>query len=361
MSVEVLKGFKRLLPYLRLAAEQRASDLYFTVGSPVMIRIEGVARPIGKQPCTAEDIAEMADAIMSDEQRGRLREQRAVDLATYAGGIGRFRANIFYQRGDLSMVMRFVGNEILSLEALKLPPVLTELAEHRRGLVLVVGATGCGKSTTLAAMIDHRNRTTTGHILSVEDPIEFNHPHHRSVVNQREVGIDVPSYEAALVSAMREAPDVIMVGEIRTRETMQACLHLANTGHLSLSTLHANNAYQALQRIVNLYPAEMREQLFMDMSLTLRAIISQRLIRGVDGKRIAAAEVLINTPYVAELISAGRIDEIRDAMSESRDRGMQSFDHALATLVNEGKISQEEALSNADSRANLEAKMHFGG
>ena len=358
---DALQGFQRLQPYLRLAAEKRASDIYFTTGSPAMVRIEGEMHAVGRQPLKAEEIAAMADAMLSDAQRDALKRERSVDLATHAGGLGRFRANIFHQRGDIAMVMRFVGADIPSIEALGLPAILSDLAMQRRGLVLVVGATGCGKSTSLAAMVDHRNRTAKGHILTIEDPIEYVHSHQRAIVNQREVGLDVPDYESALVAAMREAPDVVLIGEVRMHATMQACLHLANTGHLTLSTLHANNAHQALQRIVNLYPADLRSQLYLDLGLTLRAIVSQRLIQGVDGHRVAACEVLLNTPYVSELVTAGRIDEVYDALESSRDRGMQSFDHALATLYREGRISEEEALNNADSRANLEAKLHFGG
>ena len=258
------------------------------------------------------------------------------------------------------MVARFVGADIPTIAGLGLPEVLADLALQRRGLILVVGATGSGKSTTLAAMLDERNRKLQGHLLTIEDPIEYVHAHKRGIVNQREVGIDVPDYDSALVSAMREAPDVVLVGEIRERSTMQACLHMANTGHLAMSTLHANNSYQALQRIINFYPAELRPQLNMDLGMMLRAIVAQRLVRGVDGRRVAACEVLLNTPFVSELITSGRISEVHDALESSRDRGMQSFDHALATLYREGRISQQEALDNADSRANLEAKLHFG-
>jgi len=253
-----------------------------------------------------------------------------------------------------------IPEELKTLEELSLPVSLAELAMQPRGLVLVTGPTGSGKSTTLAAMINHRNETQTGHILTIEDPIEFIHPNRRSIINQREVGQDTMSYERALKSALREAPDVILVGEVRTRETMDACIQLANTGHLAISTLHANNAYQALQRIVNLYPEALRDQLYMDLSLTLRAIISQRLVRRKDGKRCAAMEVLLNTPYVQELILNKRIDEIKEAMNQSSDKGMLTFDHSLFGLYKSGAITLDEALSNADSRTNLEAKINFG-
>jgi len=357
---EALRGFQQLLPYLRLATQKRASDLYFTAGSPAMLRVEGQMHAVGKDALKAEQVEAMADAILSEAQRETLTHQRAVDLATHAGGHGRFRANVFFQRGEIAMVMRFVGADVPTIEVLQLPEVLNDLAMQRRGLILVVGATGSGKSTTLAAMLNHRNVSAQGHILTVEDPIEFVHPHRRCVVNQREVGIDVPDYDSGLVSAMREAPDVVLIGEVRQYSTMRACLHMANTGHLALSTLHANNAYQALQRIAAMYPSEQREQLYMDLGMTLRAVVSQRLVVGQDGRRVAACEVLLNTPYVSELITAGRIHEIRDAIEGSRDRGMQSFDHALASLFHEGRITEREALDNADSRANLEAKLHFG-
>jgi twitching motility protein PilU len=259
------------------------------------------------------------------------------------------------------MVLRRVEEQIPAIDALGLPAVLGELAMMRRGMILLVGATGSGKSTTLAAMIGHRNANAAGHILTIEDPIEFVHPNRRSIVNQREVGTDTESYERALKSAMREAPDVILIGEVRTRETMDATLQLANTGHLALSTLHANNAYQALQRIVNLYPSENRDQLYLDLAMTLRAIVSQRLVRGVDGKRVVAVEVLINTPFIQDLILNRRISDIREAMAQSSDAGMQSFDDALFALQASGRISVEEALSNADSSANLQARISFGG
>jgi len=230
----------------------------------------------------------------------------------------------------------------------------------KRGMILMVGATGSGKTTTLAAMIGHRNENAAGHILTIEDPIEFIHPNRRSIINQREVGMDTESYDRALVSSLREAPDVIQVGEVRKRETMDAVIQLANTGHLAISTLHANNAYQALQRIVNLYPDTLRDQLYLDLSLTLRAIVSQRLVRGKDGRRIAAVEVMVNTPFVQDLILSRRIEEIRHAMDQSSDKGMQTFDQSLYGLYKDGKIELEEALTNADSRTNLEAKINFG-
>lgn len=351
----------KILPYLRLAVERRASDLFFTSNAPAMLKVEGEFLTIGKTVMTSEAIRELAMSILTPEQQAQFAEQLEIDLATQAGGLGRFRVNVFTQRNAVSMVLRRVEATIPSLDALKLPPILKDLVMLKRGMILMVGATGSGKSTTLAAMIGHRNQHAAGHILTIEDPIEFVHPNQRSIVNQREVGTDTVSYERALKSALREAPDVILIGEVRTRETMDATVQLANTGHLALSTLHANNAYQALQRIINLYPSESRSQLYMDLSMTLRAIISQRLVRRKDGRRIAAVEVMVNTPFIQDLILNQRIDEIREAMASSSDKGMQSFDDALHALWASGDIEMEEALANADSRANLEARINFGG
>ncbi|MEQ1437887.1 PilT/PilU family type 4a pilus ATPase [Fontimonas sp. SYSU GA230001] len=351
----------KILPYLKLCVEKNGSDLFFTANAPAQIKIEGELVPIGKNVLTREVVKELAMSILSAEQQQYLEQHLEIDLATEAGGLGRFRVNIFNQRGSLSMVLRYIRAGVPRLDEIAgMPPVLKDLILHKRGLVLMVGATGSGKSTTLAAMINHRNETQSGHILTIEDPVEFIHPNKKSIINQREVGQDTISYERALKSALREAPDVILVGEVRTRETMDACIQLANTGHLAISTLHANNAYQAMQRIVNLYPESLRDQLYMDLSLTLRAIISQRLVRRKDGKRCAAIEVMINTPYIQELILNKRIDEIKEAMNQSSDKGMQTFDASLYGLFKEGTITLDEALTNADSRTNLEAKINFG-
>jgi len=350
----------KILPYLKLAVEKNASDLYFTSNSPAMLRIEGEMIAVGKNVLTSEFIKELALSILTPEQQEFFLKRLEIDLATQAGGLGRFRVNIFHQRNTVAMVLRLVRSDIPTIESLGMPQTLKDLAMLKRGMILMVGATGSGKTTTLAAMIGHRNETAAGHILTIEDPIEFIHPNKRSIINQREVGIDTETYERALVSSLREAPDVIQVGEVRKRETMDAVIQLANTGHLAISTLHANNAYQALQRIVNLYPDDLRDQLYLDLSLTLRAIISQRLVRAKNGKRIAAVEVMINTPYLQELILNKRIDEIRQAMDQSSDKGMQTFDQSLYGLYKSGKIELEEALTNADSRTNLEAKINFG-
>ncbi|WP_439641020.1 PilT/PilU family type 4a pilus ATPase [Nevskia sp.] len=351
---------QKIIPYLKLCVEQGASDLYFSAGATPMLRIEGELRAVGRNLLSREQVRELALSILTEAQQARLQAEHELDIATDAGGLGRFRVNLFTQRGSLAMVLRHVRAEIPTLDALNMPDVLRELALHKRGLILMVGATGSGKTTTLAAMIDHRNAQAAGHILTIEDPIEFVHCNKRSIVNQREVGVDTESYARALQSSLREAPDVILIGEVRSRDTMDACLQLANTGHLAISTLHANNAWQALQRIVNLYPDGQRQQLYLDLSLTLRAIISQRLVRAGDGRRVAAVEVLINTPYIQDLIVAGRIDALREAIAQSSERGMQSFDQALYKLYSEGVIGLDEALAHADSRANLEGKINFG-
>ncbi len=351
----------KILPYLKLAVERNASDLFFTPNAPAMLKVDGDFLSIGKTLLTTEFVRELAFNLLTPEQQEELREQREIDLATQAGGLGRFRVNIFTQRNQVSMVLRYVRGDIPQVDDLGLPATLKDLVMLKRGLILMVGATGSGKSTSLAAMLHHRNLNAAGHILTIEDPIEFVHSNQRSIVNQREVGTDTHSYARALKSALREAPDVILIGEVRTRDTMEATLTLANTGHLALSTLHANNAYQALQRIINLYPDENRDQLYMDLSMTLRAVVSQRLVRRKDGSRCAAVEVMINTPFIQDLILNRRIDEIREAMAQSSDKGMQSFDNSLYDLWKRGDISVEEALSNADSLPNLEARINFGG
>jgi twitching motility protein PilU len=353
--------FQKLLPYLNLAVQKNASDIFFTSSAPVMLKVEGEMLGVGKQQLNAQQISDLAMSILTPDQQEHLHKNLEIDLALQAGTLGRFRVNIFYQRNTLGMVLRYVKSTVPTIEELGVPEILKELIMHKRGMLLMVGATGSGKSTTLAAMINHRNENKTGHILTIEDPIEFVHPNKRSIINQREVGQDSHSYENALKSSLREAPDVILIGEIRKRDTMEACLQLANTGHLSISTLHANNAYQALQRIINLYPDELRDQLYMDLAMTLRAIVSQRLVKRKDGKRCAAIEIMINTPYISDLILKKRVDEVKEAMAQSSDKGMLTFDNSLYGLYKDGKIELEEALQNADSRTNLEAKINFGG
>jgi twitching motility protein PilU len=347
-------------PFLKLMVEKKASDLFISTDSPIRIKIEGKLLPVGKTVMTPELTRVATLGIMTEEQRAEFEKELELDFAIAEEGLGRFRVNAFHQRGRIGMVLRYITAEVPNIHDLVVPEILQELILARRGLLLMVGATGSGKSTTLAAMINHRNETLAGHILTIEDPIEFVHPNKQSIINQREVGEDTKSYARALKSSLREAPDVILIGEIRDRETMEAALELAGTGHLAISTLHANNAHQTMDRIVNMFPEEMHKQLFMDLSLNLRAIISQRLVPTKDGRRCAAVEVMLNTPHTAELILQGRIDEIRESMESSPEKGVQTFDMALHQLYKDGRIDMEEALKNADSRANLEAKINFG-
>ena len=350
-----------ITPYLKLMVEKNASDLFLTVDSQVKIKLEGKVTPVGKTILTSELSKAAAYGIMNDHQIAQFEENMECDFAiALEDGSARFRVNVFRQRGDVGMVLRLIPSKIPTLDMLGVPEILSEIIMAKRGLLLMVGATGSGKSTTLAAMLNHRNENMAGHILTIEDPVEFSHPNKKSIINQREVGVDTKSYRNALKASLREAPDVILIGEIRDRETMEAALELSNTGHLAVSTLHANNANQAMERIINLFPQALHKQLFMDLSLNIRAVISQRLVLGVDGKRCAAVEILVNTPHIAELILKGDLDEIKVAMAESGQKGMQTFDLALFNLYKEGRIDLEEALNNADSRTNLEAKINFG-
>lgn len=350
----------KIIPYLKLAVDKQASDLYFTAGAPAMIKVHGEHYPVGRNMLDAEQVKELIMELLTPEQQQVLQKHFEIDLATEAGGIGRFRVNVFHQRHKLGMVMRLIANKIPTVEELRVPLVLKELMEHRRGLILMVGATGSGKSSTLAAMVGHRNEIKGGHILTIEDPVEFSHPNKRAIVNQRELGLDTHSYMNALRSAVREAPDVVLIGECRDYDTMNACLQLAGTGHLVLTTLHASNTYQACQRMVRMFQADEREQLYMDLGLNLRAIVAQRLIKARTGGRVAAVEIMINTPYVAELIQQGKFEEIRQAMADSSDRNIQTFDDSLIQLYKDGIIEREEALANADSRSQLETKLDFG-
>ncbi len=349
-----------ITPYLKLMVEKEASDIFLTTDSPVKIKMEGKVTSVGKTVLTGELTKAAAYAIMNDKQIAEFEERMECDFAIPLGDQARFRVNVFRQRGEVGMVLRRIPNEIPTITQLGVPDILSELIMNKRGLILMVGATGSGKSTTLAAMINHRNENMAGHILTIEDPVEFSHPNLKAIVNQREVGVDTQSYANALKASLREAPDVILIGEIRDRTTMEAALELANTGHLAISTLHANNANQAMERVINMFPQDMHKQLFMDLSLNIRAVVSQRLVLAVDGKRTAAIEILVNTPHIQELILKGDIDELKVAMAESGQKGMQTFDAALFNLYKEGRIELEEALNNADSRTNLENKISFG-
>jgi len=350
-----------ITPYLKLMVEKDASDIFLTVESPVKIKLEGVITSVGKTVLTGDICKAAAYNIMNDVQIRHFEETMECDFAiALDDGSARFRVNVFRQRGDVGLVLRLIPSEIPTLEQMGLPEILKEMILNKRGLILMVGATGSGKSTTLAAMINHRNNNMAGHILSIEDPVEFSHPNIMSIINQREVGVDTLSYQNALRASLREAPDVILIGEIRDRETMEAAMELSNTGHLAVSTLHANNANQAMERVINMFPQDAHKQLYMDLSLNIRSVISQRLVTGIDGKRCAAIEIMVNTPHIAELILKGDLDEMKVAMEESGQKGMQTFDKALFNLYKEGRIELEEALNNADSRTNLEAKINFG-
>lgn len=352
---------ENLLDYLRITYERSGSDLFVTVGSQIKAKIYGSAKPLSTFVATPEITRKCAYSILTDEQIAQFEQTKDLDFAiSLPDGSARFRGNAFFQRKTIGLVMRFIPAEIPNAKDMGTPEILLELIMSKRGLLLMVGGTGSGKSTTLASMIDYRNANSPGHILTIEDPVEFSHPNKMSILNQREVGVDTASYAAAIKASLREAPDVILIGEIRTMETMEAALELANTGHLCVSTMHANNANQALDRTINMFPTEKHKSLFMDMSGNIRAIISQRLIPDVRGKRCAAIEVMINTPNIAGLILKGKLTEIKDAMKASGAKGMQTFDDALYMLYKEGKISMEEALKNADSRNDLEGKINFG-
>ena len=349
-----------LTPHLELMVEKEASDLFLTANSPVKIKIEGKIISVGKTILTHEATDKIAHSVMNKEQEAIFKETLECDFAIALKDSDRFRVNVFRQRGHVSMVLRRIQSKIPTIEELGFPEILSEMSLLKRGLILMVGATGSGKSTTLAAIVNHRNQNSAGHILTIEDPIEFSHQNLKSIVNQREIGVDTRSYANALKASLREAPDVILVGEIRVRETMEAALELSNTGHLALSTLHANNAGQAIERVINMFPQSMHKQLLMDLSLNVRGIISQRLVKAKDGKRCAALEILVMTPHIQDLILKGDIEEIKIAMEESGKKGMQTFDTALHNLYKEGRIELEEALNNASSRTNLEAKINFG-
>jgi len=339
---------------LRLMMEKGASDLFVTAGLPPSIKVNGRIVPVTRNPLSPEQARETVFAVMNEQQRREFAASQECNFAISARGIGRFRVSAFYQRNLTGMVLRRIETRIPTFEDLQLPDVLRQLSMTKRGLVLFVGATGTGKSTSLAAMIGYRNQNSSGHIISIEDPIEFIHQHQGCIITQREVGIDTESFDVALKNTLRQAPDVIMVGEIRTRETMDYAVAFAETGHLCLATLHANNANQALDRIINFFPADRHHQVWMDLSLNLRAIVAQQLIPTPDGKgRRAVIEVLLNTPLVADLIRKGEVHELKAVMKRSTEQGMQTFDQALYQLYSQGEITYEEALRHADSANDL--------
>src|SRR5262252_5094974 len=347
-------------PLFKLMVERKASDLFFTSNSPIKVKIEGAIMPINKQILTPETVRQAAYGLMTPDQLESFKRELEIDFAISEPGLGRFRVNVFYQRGYPAMVLRYISADMPQLDALGLPDMFKDLIMMKRGLILMVGATGSGKSTSIAAMINHRNEVSSDHIVTIEDPIEFLHTNKRSIVNQREVGLDTKSFARALRGVMRAAPDVILIGEIRDKETMEAAINLSGTGHLVLATLHANNCAESLDRIINMFPREQHNQIFLDLSQYLRAIMAQRLVMGKDNRRVAAVEIMINTPHIATLIKKGDVVSIKEAINTSSDKSIQSFDTSLHELYKRGSIGLEEALANADSRANLEAKINFG-
>ncbi len=343
--------------YLKYMVKQGASDLYLTTGASPSIKVQGAMVKINDDRLLPGIVDGIAHQIMNKEQADRFQRTMEMNLALSVSGLGRFRVNIFKQRGETGIVMRYIQVNIPSLKSLGVPDVIKQLSMYKRGLLLFVGATGTGKSTSMASLIDYRNERNTEHIVTIEDPIEFVHSHKKAIVNQREVGVDTESYEAALKNTLRQAPDVILIGEIRSQETMQHAIAFAETGHLCMSTLHANNANQAFERIINFFPKEHHAQLLLDLSLNLRGIISQRLVPTINKKRIAAFEILINTPLIADLIKRDDITGIKEVMEKSETSGMQTFDTALYNLYMDGQISLDDALRNADSENNLRLRI----
>jgi twitching motility protein PilU len=342
-------------------AKRNGADLYLSTGAPPSARFDGELKPLSAQPFKPGEVAAIAANIMDAEQRLEFDRELEMNLALSRPGIGRFRVNVFKQRNDVSIVIRNIKLDIPRFEDLKLPPVLLDTVMLKQGLMLFVGATDSGKSTSLAALIDYRNRHSSGHIVTIEDPIEYIHRHQQSIINQREVGVDTRSFHAALKNTLRQAPDVVLIGEIRDRETMEHALAFADTGHLVISTLHAHNAHQALDRIINFFPEERRAQLLMDLSLNLKGLVSQRLMPRQEGRgRVAAVEIMLNTPLISDLIFKGEVSEIKEIMKRSRELGMQTFDQALFDLYEAQSITFEDALRNADSvnDLRLQIKLH---
>ncbi|HYL89040.1 MAG TPA: PilT/PilU family type 4a pilus ATPase [Burkholderiales bacterium] len=337
----------------QVMADKKASDIFISVGAPINIKINGNAMPVNQTVMTAETVRTLIYEVLNERQKKEYEEEMELNTAYALEGVGAFRISAFRQKGSPAVVVRFIPGSIPPLDSLGLPEVLKEIIMQKRGLILMVGATGSGKSTSLSSMLDYRNERKSGHILTLEDPVEFIFQNKKSIVNQREVGTDTKAFEIALKNALRQAPDVILIGEIRDKQTMAMGLAYAQSGHLAVATLHANNSYHAMNRVINFYPLENRPSLLLDLSAALQAVISQRLVRTKDGKRSAAVEVLLNTRHIAELIEKGEINEIKDALEKSMSPGSQTFEQALFKLFMEGKITQEEAMANADSATNM--------
>lgn len=349
----------RITEWLQILSTERGSDLYLSTGAPPCAKFDGELKPISSEILQPGEIKEIAYEIMDPTQRATFETELEMNLATSISGYGRFRINIFMQRNEVGIVARNIVANIPRWQDLRLPPILTEVVMRKRGLLLFVGATGSGKSTSLAALIDYRNSNSSGHIVTIEDPVEYVHSHKKCIVNQREVGVDTRSWHNALKNTLRQAPDVILIGEIRDRETMEHAIAFSETGHLCISTLHANNANQALDRIINFFPEERRPQLLMDLSMNMQCIVSQRLLPTVTGERCGVYEVLLGTPLISQLILRGELDGIKDVMQKSENLGMKTFDSALFELYQEGLIDEEEALRNADSENNVRLKIKF--
>jgi twitching motility protein PilU len=353
---------KFMFDLLRLMVSKNGSDLFITADFPPAIKIDGKVTPVSNQPLTTTHTVELARAIMNDKQTAEFENTKECNFAISPGGLGRFRVSAFVQQSHIGMVLRTITTTIPKIEDLGLPEILKEMVMAKRGLIIMVGATGSGKSTTLAAMVGHRNENSQGHIITIEDPVEFIHPHKSCIVTQREIGVDTEDWSVALKNTLRQAPDVIQIGEIRDRETMDHAIAFAETGHLCLATLHANSANQALDRVINFFPEERRPQLLMDLSLNLKGIVSQRLVPLRDTKgRCVAIEILLNSPYISDLIFKGMVHEIKEVMKKSREIGMQTFDQALFDLYEADKISYEDALRNADSVNDLRLAIKLQG
>ncbi len=355
------KAFKTMCSLLQIMLKNDGSDMFITADFPPAMKVKGVMTPIGKQPLKPADASALTRSLMNEKQLKEFDETLECNFAIAPEGVGRFRCNAFVQRSCEGLVARTITSEVPNLEALNLPPVFKEIISHKNGLVLMVGGTGSGKSTTMAAMIDYRNATSKGHIITLEDPIEYVHPHKNCVVMQREIGVDSHDWEAALHNTLRQAPDVILLGEIRSKETMEFALECAQTGHLALATLHANNANQTLDRVAAFFPPEKVKKLFADMSLNVRAIVSQRLIKTKSGGRCAAIEILLNSPLIADLMINMDVGGIKPIMAKSREIGMQTFDQALFDLMTAGKIDEETALANSDSPNELRLRIKLEG